>query len=70
MSRLKIAITVDRDLLVRLDRLVKARHFPNRDRAVENALRGQLKRRECNRLALECAKLDPRFEQQMAEGHL
>ena len=68
MNSAKIAVTIDQDLLTRLDRLVKERRFPNRSRAVQEALRDKLERLERSRLARECAKLDPHFEQQLAEG--
>lgn len=34
MSTAKVAVTMDKVLLDRLDRLVKSRRFPNRSRAV------------------------------------
>lgn len=70
MSSAKIAVTIDQDLLTQLDRLVKERRFPNRSRAVQEALRDKLERLERSRLARECAKLDPLFEQQLAEEGL
>jgi metal-responsive CopG/Arc/MetJ family transcriptional regulator len=70
MASAKIAISIDRDLLARLDRLVKARQFPNRSRAVQDAVRDKLERLDRSRLARECAKLDPLFEQKLAEEEL
>ena len=70
MSSAKIAVTIDQDLLARLDRLVKERHFPNRSRAVQEALRDKLERLERGRLVRECAKLDPLTEQQLADEGL
>ncbi|MEX2172447.1 MAG: ribbon-helix-helix domain-containing protein [Pirellulales bacterium] len=67
MNSAKIAITLDPELLARLDRLVKERRFPNRSRAVQEALRDKLERLERSRLARECAMLDPQFEQQLAD---
>jgi len=67
MSQSKIAITIDDELLVKLDRLVKERRFPNRSRAVQEAIRDKLERLKRGRLARECAKLDPKEEQSMAE---
>ncbi len=67
MPAAKVAITIDRKLLTRLDRLVKERRFPNRSQAVQEALRDKLERLDKGRLARECAKLDPEFEQQLAE---
>jgi len=70
MKSAKIAITIDQDLLTRLDRLVSEQRFPNRSKAVQDALRDKLDRVERSRLARECAKLDPQFEQQLAEEGL
>ena len=70
MHTAKIAITIDQDLLSRLDRLVQERRFPNRSRAVQEALRDKLDRLDRDRLARECAKLDPTEEQRLAEEGL
>jgi metal-responsive CopG/Arc/MetJ family transcriptional regulator len=70
MRTVKIAITIDPDLLKRLDQLVTARHFRNRSRAIQEAIRDKLDRLKQSRLAQECAKLDPAFEQALAEEGL
>jgi metal-responsive CopG/Arc/MetJ family transcriptional regulator len=70
MSTAKVAITLDENLLKRLDRLVKNRLFENRSRAIQEAVSEKLARLERNRLARECAKLDRKFEQSMAEEGL
>ena len=70
MPSAKIAITLDPDLLVRLDRLVSQRRDPNRSRAVQEALRDKLDRLERGRLARECEKLDPRAERELADEGL
>jgi len=67
MSTTKVAFTLDEKTLDRLDRLVKARVFPNRSRAIQEAVEEKLERLERSRLARECTKLDPAFEQAMAE---
>ena len=67
MSTAKVAITLDENLLKRLDQLVKNRLFENRSRAIQEAVGEKLARLERNRLARECAKLDRKFEQTMAE---
>ena len=67
MAASKIAITIDQNLLYRLDFLVKSQRFTNRSRAIQEAVAEKLARIERSRLAQECAKLDPRFEQEMAE---
>jgi len=67
MARSKVAISIDRDALARLDRLVRQGVFPNRSQAVEEAVEEKLERLERSRLARECMKLDPAFEQALAE---
>jgi metal-responsive CopG/Arc/MetJ family transcriptional regulator len=67
MASAKIAITIDEMTLHRLDRLVKDRVFPNRSKAIQGALEEKLEKLERNRLARECAKLDPAREKAMAE---
>jgi len=67
MSSAKIAVSIDRRLLDRLDRMVAARQFPSRSRAVQDALLDHIRRADRSRLAKECAKLDPDIEQQLAE---
>jgi metal-responsive CopG/Arc/MetJ family transcriptional regulator len=70
MSAAKIAITIDRKLLSRLDQLIEQRRFPNRSRALQEALRETLDRLDRGRLARECAKLKPSIEQAMADEGL
>lgn len=67
MSKSKIAITLEDQLLKRLDELVDARRFPNRSQAIEIAVREKISRLDRDRLARECAKLDPEFERQLAD---
>ncbi len=62
MSTTKIAITIDEELLGKLDRLVSSRVFPNRSKAIQEAVQEKLSRVNKSRLARECAKLDPKFE--------
>lgn len=67
MSSAKIAITIDKDLLERLDRWVGQKQLPSRSRVVQEAIQEKLQRLERSRLARECKKLDPQFEREMAE---
>ncbi len=70
MSKTKIAITLDNIILSHLDRLVKEYIYPNRSRAIQEAVEEKLVRIERNRLARECAKLDPALEKALAEEGL
>ena len=67
MSTTKIAITIDEKTLIRLDRMVAARKFPSRSRAIQDAVEEKLSRMGKRRLAGECDKLDVEFERAMAE---
>ena len=67
MGRAKIAITIDEETLGVIDRLVSEQRFPNRSQAIQEALDEKLSRLAHSRLALECAKLDPGLEQDLAE---
>jgi len=67
MSTAKTAITIQERLLNRLDRLVRSRVFANRSKAIQVAVEEKLTRMDRSRLARECAKLDPRFEQALTE---
>ena len=70
MASDKVAITIDKELLRRLDRLVAERRFPSRSRAVQEAVEEKLARLERTRLASESAKLDRRLEQALADEGL
>ncbi|RLC04928.1 MAG: CopG family transcriptional regulator [Deltaproteobacteria bacterium] len=70
MAASKIAITIDDRMLKQLDILVKSNFFPNRSKAIQEAISEKLLRLEKSRLVQECAKLDPNFEQTMAEEGL
>ncbi|MCX6048947.1 MAG: ribbon-helix-helix domain-containing protein [Chloroflexi bacterium] len=67
MATTKVAVTIDSELLLELDQLVAQRVYPNRSRAIQEALLDKLTRLRRTRLAAECAKLDPQEEQALAE---
>ena len=67
MSTVKVAITLEEDLLQRIDLLVAERRFPSRSRAIQLAVKAQIDRLDRGRLARETARLDPALEQQVAE---
>ncbi|HUT03036.1 MAG TPA: ribbon-helix-helix domain-containing protein [bacterium] len=70
MQTAKVAISINKKTLKRLDHLVKNRVFPSRSRAIQEAIEDKLNRLERTRLAQECAKLDPVAEQAIAEEGL
>jgi Arc/MetJ-type ribon-helix-helix transcriptional regulator len=67
MATSKVAITIDSDLLLKVDILVSQRVFPNRSKAIQEALTDKLFLLRQTHFASECAKLDPQVEQQLAE---
>jgi len=70
MSTTKVAISIEESILKQLDNLVSSRVFPNRSKAIQEAVREKLSRINHSRLARECSKLDPGFEQALAEEGL
>ena len=67
MGRSKIAITLDENTVGAVDRLVTERRYPNRSQAIQEALDEKLARLSQTRLAVESAKLDPAYEQALAD---
>lgn len=66
----KIAITIDEDLVKRIDLLVQQKAFPNRSKAIEEAVEEKLRKIDRGRLVRECNKFDPVYEQALAEEGL
>ena len=67
MSVAKVTISIEANLLKRVDRLVKERVFANRSQAVQSAVEEKVSRLDSNRLARECAKLNKTDEQSLAD---
>jgi metal-responsive CopG/Arc/MetJ family transcriptional regulator len=67
MAASKIAITIEKSTLTRLDRLVQEKKYPNRSKAIQEALDEKIIKIERNRLQDECEKLDPKEERAFAE---
>ena len=66
----KIAISINKEILDELDRLVDKEIFPNRSQAIESAVRDKVIQISKSRLAAECSKLNPQEEQEMADEFL
>ena len=67
MPTRKVAVSINSELLDEVDRLVSAHEFPNRSKAIQEALREKLERLKQIRLARESAKLSVDEEQTVAE---
>jgi len=70
MASSKIAITLDTTLVRKIDHLVRDRIFPSRSRAIQDAVAEKMVRYDRGRLAGECAKLNPKEEQAIADEGL
>jgi len=68
MATAKIAITLEQETLNRIDHLIRRHVFPNRSKAIQQAVQEKLDRLKRSRLARECAKLEPASEKAMAEA--
>ncbi|HET54133.1 MAG TPA: CopG family transcriptional regulator [Ignavibacteria bacterium] len=66
----KIAISVDKKVLQRIDKLVDQNLFPSRSRAIQIALEEKLSKIDKSRLAVESSKLNKNEEQSLAEEGL
>jgi Arc/MetJ-type ribon-helix-helix transcriptional regulator len=67
MSSAKIAISLDPEALKQVDQLVEGGLFPSRSKLIQDAVAEKLQRFRRVRLARECAKLQPRAEQALAD---
>ncbi len=63
----KIAISIDKKILNRVDRLVRNKIFTNRSRAIQIAIEEKISRLDKSRLAIESAKLNKDEEQLLSE---
>lgn len=63
----KIAISINEDIVRKIDRLVKKKIYPSRSRAIQEAVEEKMMREDKDRLAKECLKLDVSEEVVMAE---
>ena len=70
MPKTKVALTLDAELLERVDELVAKQRFRNRSQAIEAALADKLHRLARTRLARESAKLNPKEEKRLADEGL
>jgi Arc/MetJ-type ribon-helix-helix transcriptional regulator len=66
----KIAISIDAELLDRVDKLVAERRFPSRSRAIQLAVKAQIDRLDHTRLLRELTRADPAEEMALAEEGL
>lgn len=66
----KIAITINAELLQQVDELVRLHYYKNRSQAVQCAIQKQVALLERKQFAAECEKLNPSYEQQLADEGL
>jgi Arc/MetJ-type ribon-helix-helix transcriptional regulator len=61
---------MEKETLARLDQLVEDERYPSRSRAIQEAVEEKLGRLDRTRLIRESAKLDPEYEQRLADEGL
>jgi metal-responsive CopG/Arc/MetJ family transcriptional regulator len=67
MSIAKVTVSIESNLLKKVDYLVKSKVFPNRSQAIQIAVQEKVAKIDQNRLARECEKLDKQEERAMAD---
>ncbi len=70
MGASRITITLDEGLLKRLDHLVQVVPYSSRSRAIQEAVEDKLRKTNKDDFERELVKLDPQFEQEMADEGL
>ena len=70
IEHLSVTVLPNQNTVEKLNRLVSEHIFPNRSRAIQEAVQEKFERMERNRLTRECAKLNPAFEMAIAEEGL
>ena len=70
MASAKVAVSLDKRTVQRIDQLVEKGVYPSRSRAIQEALDERLERLSRDRLARECSKLDPKVEARFADEGL
>ena len=70
MSMTRVAVSIEKSLLSQIDEMVSKHLFPNRSKAIQEAVKEKLSRLNKSRLAVECSKLDRDFERAVADEGL
>lgn len=67
MGVAKITISMEKNLLKKVDQMVSLNLFGNRSQAIQQAVEEKIERLDHSRLARECGNLDIKEEQDLAE---
>ncbi len=67
MPAAKIAISLDAEIVEQIDRWVREKKYPNRSKAIQDAVKERMARWRKTRLIEETAKLNPEEEKALAE---
>ena len=69
-STITVTLTLDDSILESIDRLVKDSVYPDRSLAIQKAVESRLRIMDKSALDRELEKMDPAFEQRMADEFL
>ncbi len=67
MVTAKIAISIDKGLIDKIDEMVEKKVFPSRSKAIQQAVSEKIHRLDKTRLEEACQSLDPKLEEEIAE---
>ena len=70
MATKSINVTIDEELLTRLDLLVSAGRYPNRSRSIEDAIKSKLKELDEEAIGEQAKLLDKKESEEWFEGEL
>lgn len=63
----KVTVSIDAELLQKLDMMVRSKVFPSRSRAIQEAVSEKISRLDKNRLIRELSKINVAEEKAMAD---
>ena len=67
MNTVRLAVSLEKNILDQIDTLVKNKQYPSRSQLVRSALKEKISKLNKNRLVKECDKLDDKFEVKLSE---
>ncbi len=70
MNTAKVTISINQNLLMQIDELVKTHIFSSRSQVIQEALEARLNELKRQHFNLECQKLDVKEEQTLADEGL
>jgi Arc/MetJ-type ribon-helix-helix transcriptional regulator len=67
MNTVRLAVSLEKNVIEQIDLLVKDKHYPSRSQLIRSAVKEKISKLNKSRLATECEKLDSKFEVNLSE---